>query len=108
MAAMAIQTDGGQTCHQTSFSRPPTNYIDVAIPTTRSDVAGEFGATGPSDVDIDRAVRALLRDADLNSITKREIRVVRRKLEHFGVDLSSRKATINAARSFESRVDTML
>ncbi|KAI9438359.1 glycosyltransferase family 2 protein [Lactarius indigo] len=89
------QTDGGQTYHQSSFSRPPTNYLDVAIPTSRSDAAGEFGATGPSDADIDRAVQALLHDADLNSITKREIR---RKLEEqFGVDLSSRKTTINAA-----------
>ncbi|KAH9045953.1 glycosyltransferase family 2 protein [Lactarius hengduanensis] len=89
------QTDGGQTYHQSSFSRPPTNYLDVAIPTSRSDAAGEFGATGPSDADIDRTVQALLRDADLNSITKREIR---RKLEEqFGVDLSSRKTTINAA-----------
>jgi len=86
--------DGGQT-YRKSFSRPPTNYLDVAIPTSRSDAAGEIGATGPSDLDIDRAVQALLRDVDLNSVTKREIR---RKLEEqFGVDLSSRKATINAA-----------
>ena len=77
------------------FSRPPTNYLDVAIPATRSDAAGEFGAPGPSDAEIDRAVQALLRDADLNSITKREIR---RKLEEqFGVGLGSRKASINAA-----------
>jgi chitin synthase len=88
------QTEGGQTYHQ-PLSRPPTNYLDVAIPTTRSDAAGEFSAPGPSDADIDRAVQALLHGADLNSITKREIR---RKLEeHFGVDLSPRKATINAA-----------
>jgi chitin synthase len=88
------QTEGGQTYHQ-PLSRPPTNYLDVAIPTSRSDGAGEFSATGPSDADIDRAVQALLHDADLNSITKREIR---RKLEeYFGVDLSPRKATINAA-----------
>jgi len=78
-----------------SFSRPPTNYLDVAIPTTRSDAAGEFGASGPSDAEIDRAVQALLQDADLNSITKREIR---RKLEEqFGVSLASRKASINAS-----------
>jgi chitin synthase len=78
-----------------SFSRPPTNYLDVAIPTTRSDAAGEIGAPGPSDVEIDHAVQTILRDADLNSITKREIR---RKLEeHFGVSLASRKASINAA-----------
>jgi chitin synthase len=77
------------------FSRPPTNYLDVAIPTTRSDAAGDLGASGPSDAEIDRAVQALLRDADLNSVTKREIR---RKLEEqFGVSLASRKASINAA-----------
>jgi chitin synthase len=77
------------------FSRPPTNYLDVAIPTTRSDAAGELGVLGPSDAEIDRAVQALLRDADLNSVTKREIR---RKLEEqFGVNLASRKASINAA-----------
>jgi chitin synthase len=77
------------------FSRPPTNYLDVAIPTTRSDAGGDIGTPGPSDAEIDRAVQAVLRDADLNSITKREIR---RKLEeHFGVDLASRKVTINAA-----------
>lgn len=77
-----------------SFSRPPTNYLDVAIPTTRSD-AGDLSSPGPSDAEIDRAVQTLLRDADLNAITKREIR---RKLEeHFGVNLASRKASINAA-----------
>jgi chitin synthase len=85
--------DGSQMYH--SFSRPPTNYLDVAIPTSRSDGAGELGAPGPSDTEIERAVQALLRDADLNSITKREIR---QKLEdQFGVDLASRKSTINAA-----------
>jgi chitin synthase len=77
------------------LSRPPTNYLDVAIPATRSDAAGEFGSPGPSDADIDRAVQTILRAADLNSITKREIR--RRLEEHFGVNLASRKASINAA-----------
>ena len=48
-----------------------------------------------SDLDLERAVQEVLRSADLNSITKREIR---RQLEsHFGMDLSSRKAVINAA-----------
>jgi chitin synthase len=77
------------------LSRPPTNYLDVAIPATRSDAAGELGSPGPSDADIDRAVQTILRAADLNSITKREIR--RRLEEHFGVNLASRKASINAA-----------
>jgi chitin synthase len=48
-----------------------------------------------SDLDLERAVQDVLRSADLNSITKREIR---RQLEsHFGMDLTSRKAVINAA-----------
>jgi chitin synthase len=47
-----------------------------------------------SDLDLERAVQDVLRSADLNSITKREIR---RQLEsHFGMDLTSRKAVINA------------
>jgi chitin synthase len=48
-----------------------------------------------SDLDLERAVQDVLRSADLNLITKREIR---RQLEsHFGIDLTSRKAVINAA-----------
>ena len=48
-----------------------------------------------SDLDLERAVQDVLRSADLNSVTKREIR---RQLEsHFGMDLTSRKAVINAA-----------
>ena len=48
-----------------------------------------------SDSDLEHAVQDVLRSADLNSITKREIR---RQLEsHFGMDLTSRKAVINAA-----------
>jgi chitin synthase len=72
---------------QSLASRPVTNYLDMAIPTSRSpeDV--------PTDSDLDRAVQDILRSADLNSVTKREIR---RKLEdQFGMDLSSRKAAIN-------------
>jgi len=49
----------------------------------------------PSDYELDRAVQDILRDADLNTVTKRE---VRRKLEDtYGMDLSTRKNTINAA-----------
>lgn len=49
---------------------------------------------GPSDYDLEIAVRDLLRDADLNTVTKRAIR---EKLQaRFGTDLTSRKATINA------------
>lgn len=50
--------------------------------------------TGPSDYELETAVRDLLRGADLNTVTKR---AVRQKLEDkFGIDLSSRKGTINA------------
>lgn len=49
---------------------------------------------GPSDQELEYAVRELLRDADLNTVTKRAIR---QKLEErFGVDLGPRKATINS------------
>ena len=76
-------------------SRPTTNYLDIPIPRTRTPEDDLFGSGGPSDVDIDRAVQDVLRSADLNSVTKREIR---RQLEdHFGMDLSSRKASINAS-----------
>lgn len=78
-------------------SRPPTNYLNVGIPTSRSQETMEFGGFGgaPSDIELDRAVESLLSGADLNSVTKRE---VRRKLEdRFGIDLTSRKATINQA-----------
>lgn len=50
---------------------------------------------GPSDAELELGVQELLRDADLNTITKREIR--RRMEERFNLDLTSRKATINAA-----------
>ncbi|KAI0791459.1 glycosyltransferase family 2 protein [Irpex lacteus] len=50
---------------------------------------------GPSDMELDQAVVRLLQDADLTMVTKRE---VRRQLEgQFGMDLSNRKAAINAA-----------
>lgn len=50
---------------------------------------------GPSDYELDRAVQDILKDADLNTVTKRE---VRKKLEDmYGMDLSMRKAIINAA-----------
>lgn len=49
----------------------------------------------PNDTELERAVQDVLRDADLTTTTKRAIRT---KLEEmFGMDLSSRKAVINAA-----------
>lgn len=50
---------------------------------------------GPTEVELERAVQEIIRDADLNTVTKREIR--RRLEEHFNMDLSGRKASINAA-----------
>jgi chitin synthase len=81
--------------HQPAPSRPVTNYLDVAIPQTRSPEDVDLAPGAPSDADLDRAVQKILRSADLNTVTKREIR---RQLEDlFGVDLAARKATINAA-----------
>ncbi|KAJ7046355.1 hypothetical protein C8F04DRAFT_1323295 [Mycena alexandri] len=74
-------------------ARPVTNYLDVPIPGS----SGEFdvSAGAPMDVDLDCTVQDVLRNADLNSITKREI--WRRLEAHIRMDLTSRKATINAA-----------
>ncbi|KAJ7200874.1 glycosyltransferase family 2 protein [Mycena pura] len=76
-------------------SRPITNYLDIPIPQTSSPVDSDLPPGAPSEAELDRAVQEILRGADLNSITKREIR--RRLESHFGMDLTSRKATINAA-----------
>jgi chitin synthase len=77
--------------YQPAPTRPSTNYLDMPVPLTGS--PDQLG--GPSNMDLERAVNDLLRGADLNSVTKREIR---RQLEQqFGMDLASRKATINAA-----------
>lgn len=67
----------------------------MPIPRTHSPEDADLLGGGPTNADLDRAVQDVLRSADLNSITKREIR---RQLEaHFGMDLTSRKATINAS-----------
>ena len=80
---------------QPSISRPVTNYLDMPIPGTRSPDDIDVHGGDPSDHDLDHAVQEILRSADLNSITKREIR---RQLEsHFGMDLTSRKTVINAS-----------
>jgi len=76
-------------------SRPVTNYLDMPIPSTRSPEDVDLLAGSPTDGDLERAVQDILRSADLNSVTKREIR---RQLEsHYGMDLTPRKSTINAA-----------
>ena len=75
--------------HQPFASVLVTNDLEIHIPTTQS-IGGE-----PMDSDLDCSVQSILLSVDLNSVTKREIR---RKLEdHFGIDLTSRKAAINQA-----------
>lgn len=71
-----------------------SGYLGMDIPRTRTPEEADIW-DGPSDADLEHAVQELLRDADLNTITKREIR--RRLEERFDMDLTSRKATINAA-----------
>lgn len=72
-------------------SRPATNYFD--LPPAQSPL--DFGTGAPSDADLERSVEEILRTADLNTVTKREIRRVLE--ERFGMDLTARKATINSA-----------
>jgi chitin synthase len=78
----------------------------MPIPMTRSpdtfDLLPNLGGGGapvaggaPSDSVLERSVLEIMRSADLNSVTKREIR--RQLEEQFDMDLTSRKATINAA-----------
>ncbi|KAG8850411.1 hypothetical protein FRB91_009071 [Serendipita sp. 411] len=83
-----------------SASRPATSYLDMPVPRDSSPMMSGFdydqaaGGQGPNDHEIEMAIRNILRNADLNSVTKR---AVRQKLEeHFGVDLGARKATINS------------
>jgi chitin synthase len=88
---MRAMSDAG-SLYQPAPMRPGTNYLDMPIPMTGNLDPHE---AGPSDAELDSAVHELLRGADLNTVTKRE---VRRKLEdRYNMDLSSRKATINAA-----------
>lgn len=70
----------------------------MPIPMTRSPENVDFDMSpshGPSDHDLERAVTEVLQGADLNTVTKKN---VRQRLEAmFGVDLSTRKAVINGA-----------
>ena len=70
--------------YQPMPSRPRTNYLDM-----------DLMSGAPTDADLEHSVLEILRTADLNSVTKREIR---RQLEgRFGMDLTARKAMINSA-----------
>ncbi|RXW18316.1 hypothetical protein EST38_g7538 [Candolleomyces aberdarensis] len=71
--------------YQPAPSRPATNYLDMPVP--------DYGSGQPSDAELERAVQDILRNADLNSITKREVR--RTLEEQYGTDLTSRKGMIN-------------
>jgi chitin synthase len=81
--------------YQPMPSRPPTNYLEMPLPVTRSHEDMDLAPGVPSDTELDHEVHEILRTADLNSVTKREIR--RQLEERFGMDLTSRKGTINAA-----------
>lgn len=90
-----MMSETGGFLHQPAPSRPVTNYLDVAIPVSRSPEDVDLPPGAPSDAELERAIQDILKSADLNSVTKREIR---KQLEEiFGMDLTSRKGTINAA-----------
>ena len=77
---------------QPGLSRPPMTYLDMPIPLTQE---MDLTSGTPSDADLERTVQDILQSADLNTVTKREIR--RQLEEHFSMDLTACKATINAA-----------
>lgn len=87
-------TPTGSFIHQPTASRPVTNYFDLQIPRMGTPDNFSPGLDGqPTDAALERAIQEILRNADLNTITKRGIRG---KLEEqFGIDLSSRKVAIN-------------
>ena len=76
---------------QPGLSRPPTTYLAMPIPLTQ-----EMNLTSgtPSDADLEHTIQDILQTADLNTVTKCEIR--HQLEEHFSMDLTARKATINA------------
>ena len=78
---------------QPTPSRPATNYLGDVHISVMGSPDGMHG--GPSDMDMEQGVMTILAEADLNTITKREIR--RRLEERFGTNLDGRKAVISAA-----------
>lgn len=81
----------GNTPPSISPSRPTTGYLDLNMPQTGSPFED---LAGPSDLELENAVQAIVREADLNAVTKREIR--QRLEDQYATDLSPRKAAINA------------
>ncbi|KAK7028005.1 hypothetical protein VNI00_015092 [Paramarasmius palmivorus] len=93
MATMSMASfGGGMPMHQPTPSRPASNYLDLPFD-SRSPNASPPGS--PSDAEIERAVQGILRNVDLNTVTKRELR--RQLEEQFGMDLTAKKGMINAA-----------
>ena len=77
---------GGRQYAQSTMSRPATNYLDMPSHMLQGD--------GPSDLELERGIQDLLRDADMSQITKRAVRT---HLENvFGVSLTARKDFINS------------
>lgn len=70
----------------------PADYMGGALAGGNSSPLGQ-GLGLPSDFELERAVQDILRSADLNSITKREVRGTLE--EQFGMDLTAKKAMIN-------------
>lgn len=84
---------GQDMLHQPAPSRPGTNYFDLPMSMSNSPVnGGDFAS--PSDAELERVLQDILRTADLNLVTKKDLR--RQLEEHFGVDLAPRKSAINA------------
>jgi len=79
---------GGSPLAQPSPSRPNSNFLP-SLPS-----AAPLGIRDASDEELEVAVRRILDQSDLNTVTKKG---VRKTLEaEFGCDLSGRKETINA------------
>lgn len=82
---LAMGGNMGYNNYSQAGSRPVTNYLDMPI--------GGSPDGGPSDADLERALSQILQSADLNTVTKKDLR--RQLEEHFGCDLSARKSTVN-------------
>jgi chitin synthase len=77
---------GGRQYAQSTMSRPVTNYLDMP----NHMISGD----GPSDLELERGVQDMLRDADMSQITKRAVRTHLEAV--FGVSLTARKDFINS------------
>ncbi|TFK50010.1 glycosyltransferase family 2 protein [Heliocybe sulcata] len=92
MSQLRPMSEVGSVLHQPVPARAVSSHLDFDLP-ARLDMQALAGS--PSDAELERAVQTILRGADLNTITKREIRT--RLEEQFGTDLTARKSVINAA-----------